>query len=264
MDQSRRQFLLGAGAAAAGLTLTAAASGLVQPAAAQTDDNTSSEEAAKNYIFVIDLNTCDGCAKCTEACQAEMAVPPTSGGELEFEGKQPWIQVFKTDSGFIPVPCQNCQNAPCTKVCPVGATFYSDDHIVLIDQNRCIGCRYCIVACPYERRFFNWFDPPSTPDEQNTVYSPDYNIPHRKGVAEKCIWCRHRVAEGTVPACVDACRQAGMSALWFGDAAEGVVTNGQDVVSLSELIKDRGAYTLNPELGTLPQVLYLPPKGENQ
>ena len=142
----------------------------------------------------------------------------------------------------MPVPCQNCQNSPCTKVCPVGATYYSEDNIVLIDQNRCIGCRICLASCPYERRFFNWYDPPVTEEEKKIPYSPDYNIPHRRGVAEKCVWCRHRTKMGMVPACVEACTRAGMKALWFGDAAQDVVSNGVDTARLSTMIQGRGAY----------------------
>lgn len=262
MDQNRRQFLAGATVAAAGLSLGVVSGGLLQSNGQQQEESTATSASEKKFIFVIDQNECDGCKKCTEACQAEMNVPPAAGGELQYEGRQAWIEVFDMGGGvFMPVPCQNCQDAPCAKVCPVGASFYSEDHIVLIDQDRCIGCRYCLVACPYQRRFFNWVDPPVSPEEANITYSPDYNIPHRKGVAEKCIWCSHRVNEGTVPACVAACGKAGMNALWFGDASEDVVSNGQSVVSLSGMINKRGAFKLKEELGTLPQVLYLPPKG---
>ena len=251
MKVTRRRFI-------AGTAMTGIALGL-EPArsfAQQTD------EQGRMYVFVIDLDRCDGCRKCTEACQTEMYVPPAWGGELQYDGRQPWIQVFDVGGGVsMPVPCQNCQNAPCAKVCPVGATYYSEDHIVLIDQNRCIGCRYCLAACPYQRRFFNWFDPPMTEQEKKIPYSPDYNIPHRKGVAEKCIWCRHRTKMGMVPACVDACRKAGMSALWFGDASQDTVSDGEQTVSLSQMLKGRGAYHLKDELGTLPSVIYLPPKG---
>jgi len=193
-----------------------------------------------------------------------MQCPPTWGGEVGYAGRQAWIQVFDLGNGtFMPVPCQNCQDAPCAKVCPVGATFYSADGINMIDQDRCIGCRYCIVACPYERRFFNWEDPPVYADDANLTYSPTTNTPHRMGVAEKCIWCAHRVGQGDVPACVEACSAAGMGALWFGDANQDVVSqgDGKATMPLSALIKDRGAYHLKEELGTLPQVLYLPPKG---
>ena len=255
----RREFLAAAAAATAGATVSALTSNLPKTNAQQTESNSKEN---KSFVFVIDQNRCDGCQMCTEACQTEMQVPPNWGGQVGYAGKQAWIQVFDMGDGvFLPVPCQNCQNAPCAKVCPVGATYYNEDHLVLIDQNRCIGCRYCVVACPYERRFFNWFDPPVLPEDANATYSPEYNIPHRKGVAEKCIWCAHRVDQDTVPACVEACAKAGMKALWFGDASQNVASNGVDVTSLSSLLEKRGAYKLHEELGTLPQVLYLPPEG---
>jgi Fe-S-cluster-containing dehydrogenase component len=171
------------------------------------------------------------------------------------------MEVFKIGDHFLPVLCQNCQNAPCAKVCPVGATFYSEDEIILVDQERCIGCRICITACPYERRFFNLFDPPVLEEERNIPYSPDHNIPKRRGVVEKCIWCRHRIKEGRLPACVEACTAAGHRALFFGDAAEDVVSNGDETVKLSELLRGRGVYRLKEELGTEPRVYYLPPRG---
>jgi len=189
-----------------------------------------------------------------------MRVPP-SWGEHGYAGRQPWIEVFKMGNHFLPVLCQNCQNAPCAKVCPVGATFYSQDEIVLVDQERCIGCRICVTACPYQRRFFNWFDPPVSEEERNIPYSPDHNIPKRRGVVEKCIWCRHRIKEGRLPACVEACTAAGHRALFFGDAAEDVVSNGDETVKFSELLKGRGVYRLKEELGTEPRVYYLPPRG---
>ncbi len=274
MNPQRRKFLAGAGAATAGAALLGLSSTLLKPVSAQeiaanstttsstTSASTSTPLTTRKYVFVIDLNACNGCQKCTEGCQTEMQCPPTWGGEVGYAGRQSWIQVFDLGNGsFLPVPCQNCQDAPCAKVCPVGATFYSADSINMIDQDRCIGCRYCIVACPYERRFFNWEDPPVYADDANAVYSPTTNIPHRKGVAEKCIWCAHRVGKGDVPACVESCTEAGMSALWFGDAAQDVVSNGTVVQPLSTLINKRGAYRLKEDLGTLPQVLYLPPSG---
>jgi len=244
-----------------------ALAGNAKPASAQSADynNSGSLEPPgpeRSYVFIIDQNLCDGCRACTIGCQTEMQVPPAWGGQLSYAGKQAWIEVFDQGNGvYLPVPCQNCQDAPCAKVCPVGATFYDENHINLIDQNRCIGCRYCVVACPYERRFFNWFNPPVPPEDANIPYSPDYNIPHRGGVAEKCIWCVHRVAQDVIPACVEACYTAGMKALWFGDQNQGVVTDGHDVEEISVLTNFRAPYKLNEDLGTMPSVLYLPPKG---
>jgi molybdopterin-containing oxidoreductase family iron-sulfur binding subunit len=222
----------------------------------QLEYSISNNNRERKWVFMIDLNRCDGCKKCTEACINEMHVPP-AWGEPSYEGRQPWIQVFDNGEFFLPVPCQNCQNAPCAKVCPVGATFYSEDHIVLIDQDRCIGCRICMAACPYERRFFNWFDPPVTPEELKIQYSPDYNVPHRRGVVEKCIWCRHRLEMGRLPACVEACTKAGMRALFFGDMNEDVVTNGVETYKFSDMIKN-GYVRLKEDLGTEPRVYYLP------
>ena len=264
MELDRKEFIKGAAASSAGLLLSVWLSKFepinLENVVGQTQDN-SSGLSARRYVMVIDLDKCNGCCKCTEACQAEMDVPP-AWGEPEYEGRQPWIQVFDLGNGTsIPVPCQNCQNAPCAKVCPVGATYYSEDHVVLIAQDRCIGCRICLAACPYERRFFNWFDPPLTTEEQSMPYSPDYNMPHRRGVTEKCIWCRHRAVEGRVPACVEGCSRSGMSAMWFGDVAQDVATNGTETVSLSSLLANRGAYRLKEELGTQPSVIYLPPRG---
>ena len=257
----RRQFLKGTAVATAGFVFSSLLNGF-EPVSSQASGNEAAgNEPSRRYVFVIDLDKCDGCRKCTEGCHTEMHVPP-AWGEPNYEGKQPWIQVFDFPDGtHMPVPCQNCQNSPCTKVCPVGATYYSEDNIVLIDQNRCIGCRICLASCPYERRFFNWYDPPVTEEEKKIEYSPDYNIPHRRGVAEKCIWCRHRTIMGMVPACVEACTRAGMKALWFGDAAQDVVSNGVDTARLSTMIQGRGAYRFKDELGTSPSVLYLPPRG---
>lgn len=264
VEIDRREFLKGAAASSAGMLLSVWASRF-EPVNLETvlgqNNNGSSGVSTRKYVMIFDLDKCNGCAKCTEACQAEMHVPP-AWGEPQYEGRQPWIQVFDLGNGAsMPVPCQNCQNAPCAKVCPVGATFYSEDHVVLIDHDRCIGCRICMAACPYERRYFNWFDPPMTQEEANMPYSTDYNMPHRRGVTEKCVWCRHRITEGRVPACVEACQRAGMSAIWFGDVSQDVATNGKETVSLSGLIAERGAYRLKEELGTEPSVIYLPPKG---
>jgi len=149
---SRREFLGAASAVAAGATLVALSAD-AKPASAATEV-ASTSTTPKQLVFVVDLNKCIGCPACTEACQAEHQVPPDWGGQIGFAGKQAWIQIFDMGDGtYLPVMCQNCADAPCSKVCPVGATFYDENHTVLIDQNRCIGCRYCVVSCMYARRF---------------------------------------------------------------------------------------------------------------
>jgi len=222
--------------------------------------------------MVIDLERCDGCMKCTDACIETHLVPP-AWGEPNRNGRQEWIKVYKIgedlgppgpEGNFLPAPCMHCENAPCVKVCPVGATYHDEDGIVLIDHDRCIGCRFCMVACPYERRYFNWGEPHTEEERARLAfaqYSPEYPVPHRKGTVEKCMFCAHYVRYGRLPACVEACTKAGMKAIFFGDANEDVVTNGVEVLKLSELLRSRGAFRWKEELGTNPRVFYLPPRG---
>ncbi len=212
--------------------------------------------AGKKFIMVIDLAKCDGCKKCTEACQAMHYT----------ESDREWIKVFTmkdadtTAPYYFPKPCFHCDNPPCTKVCPVGATFKRQDGIVLIDNERCIGCRSCMAACPYSTRFFNW----SHPSAQQTAsigkmeYSPERSVPRRMGTVEKCDFCPDMIRQGKMPACVSSCP---MDALYFGDQNEDAVTNASgNTVKLSQLLEDNSGYRHLEELGTEPRVYYLAPK----
>ncbi len=259
MKTSRRTFLKVA--LAAGAT---AATGLLMGGQFPFS-NTRAQSPVRNkrrWVMVVDQDLCDGCEKCTEACISEHRVPP-AWGEPSYHGSQEWVKVFNHQESadgtpiFQPTPCMNCQNAPCVKVCPVGATFYNEDGLVLIDNTRCIGCRFCMAACPYERRYFNWGEPPHPADEVLIQYNPEYPVPHRRGTVEKCVFCAHRVKMGRLPACVEACKLQGMKALYFGDANEDVVTNGEEAVRLTDLL-EKGGYRLKEELGTQPSVYYLP------
>jgi len=260
----RRRFVkwaVSAGAATAGAILVSSFFGSDPRSHASTP---ISQDSPKKWVMVIDLQRCNGCKKCTQACVDEHKVPP-AWGNPSYNGYQEWIMVVPTSSEpnqalqFLPVPCMNCMNAPCVKVCPVGATYYNNEGLVVIDNIRCIGCRFCMAACPYDRRYFNWAEPPHTPDEQFINYTPDYPVPHRKGTVEKCNFCSHRVRIGRLPFCVEACRNEGMKAIFFGDANEDVITDGDEVFSLSEILAKRGGYRLKEELGTEPSVYYLPP-----
>ncbi len=206
------------------------------------------------FVMVIDLAKCDGCKDCTAACTAMHFVPPN----------QEWIKVDEMVSNdvegpyWFPHPCMQCDNAPCVKVCPVGATYKREDGIVLIDQDRCLGCRYCIAACPYGARSFNWLEPPHTAAELSQPYSVEWNYPHRRHVVEKCIFCPVNSSAGKLPACASACA---MDAIYYGDQLEDVVTNHSgEIISFTQLIREKGGYRFMEELGTEPRVWYLPPR----
>ncbi|MCX6292264.1 MAG: 4Fe-4S dicluster domain-containing protein [Bacteroidetes bacterium] len=219
----------------------------------------SNEEArkgieGKKFVMVIDLAKCDGCATCTVSCQKMHHTPP----------EREWIKVFKMQDSektapyFFPKPCYHCDNPPCTKVCPVNATFKRQDGIVLIDNTRCIGCRFCMAACPYSTRFFNWDKPEESAEVASMPYSPEQSFPRKMGTVEKCDFCPHMLREGKLPDCVANCA---MNAIYMGDANEDAVTSSSgETVQLSKLLEDNAGFRYMEELGTEPRVYYLPPK----
>ncbi len=207
----------------------------------------------QRWVMVIDLAKCDGCKDCTKACTKMHFVPPL----------QDWIKVYEivdnpaAGSYFLPRPCMHCDNPPCVRGCPVGATYKRTDGIVLMDQERCIGCRNCIAQCPYSARSFNWSEPPHTPEELAKPYSVERNYPHRKGVVEKCILCPEMLRAEMLPACAQTCK---MGAIYFGDEFEDAVTNSKgDTVQFSNIAARGAGFRLLEELGTEPRVYYLPP-----
>ncbi len=208
----------------------------------------------RRWIMVIDLAKCDGCGKCISACSKMHFVP---------QDRQ-WIKVLrmqeseKTAPYFFPQPCYHCDNPPCTKVCPVDATFKRSDGVVLIDNERCIGCRFCMAACPYGARSFNWGPPQNPPEAVEKGYSPEHGYPRRIGTVEKCDFCPDMAEMGMLPACVGGCP---MGAMYYGDENEDAVTNAQgETQRLSQLLLDRSGYREMEDLGTKPRVYYLPPK----
>jgi len=214
----------------------------------------------RQWTMIIDLRACDGCQgvggppRCTAACiQGHLAPEPME-----------WIQVFEAElpgggTRFVPTPCQQCQNPPCNNVCPVGATFSTPEGTVLIDQDRCIGCRICMAACPYDRRFFNWGEAPVPPEARLADYSVEHQVPPRKGTVMKCDFCPDMARSGTLPYCVQGCPNA---AIYYGDLEEDVATNGRALVSASRFLAENDAFRLKEELGTEPRVYYIPGHGE--
>ncbi len=208
-----------------------------------------------HWVMVIDLSRCKNARKCVTACQKAHELRP----------EQYHINVLQmqdtpsTSPYYMPKPCYHCDNPPCTKVCPVNATFKRKDGIVLIDNIRCIGCRFCIAACPYSARMFQWFEPDLTEEEKERVYDVELNVPQKKGTITKCLFSADKLRKGELPYCVSACPNG---VYYFGDKLEDSVTNGttKETVRFSELIRNNGGYTYFEDLGTQPQVYYLPPK----
>jgi len=207
----------------------------------------------QKWVMVIDLAKCDGCRDCTRACSAMHFVPPM----------QEWIKVYEVRDNpaaglyFLARPCMQCDNPPCVRGCPTGATYKRTDGIVMQDNDRCIGCRNCIAQCPYSARSFNWGEPVHSTAELARPYSVEYNYPHRKGVVEKCIFCPEHLRAGKLPACASICK---MGAIYFGDELEDAVTNAKgETIQFSKIAQRGAAFRLLEELGTEPRVYYLPP-----
>ncbi|MFB0533962.1 MAG: 4Fe-4S dicluster domain-containing protein [Anaerolineae bacterium] len=222
--------------------------------------------------MVIDLDKCTACQACTVACQAENNVPFAGPDEAALDRSKHWHDVLAEvkEEGkypdlrvrFIPRPCMHCEDPPCVKVCPVGATYVDDEGLVRMNYQRCIGCRYCTTACPYTVRYYNWYAP-EYPERYGDYRNP--NVPVRPvGVVEKCTFCIHRLeqakreaaAQGReltdadmvlLPACNQACPA---SARYFGDLDDPEST-------VSRLARSPRAFRLLEDLGTEPKVYYL-------
>ncbi len=229
---------------------------IIQPTSGTTITEGREGIPGRKFVMVIDLSRCKNARKCMEACQ----------GAHELRPEQHHINVLAmqdtphTAPYFMPKPCFHCDNPPCVKVCPVDATFKRQDGIVLIDNERCIGCRFCIAACPYSARVFHWHEPKiSTPEAKERSYDVELNVPQKKGTISKCLFSADRLREGQLPYCVSACPNG---VYYFGDINEDSVTNGttKETVRFSDLIRDNHGYTYYEDLGTKPQVYYLPPK----
>jgi Fe-S-cluster-containing dehydrogenase component len=230
--------------------------------------------------MVIDLDKCVGCQACSLACKAENNVPHGSPYEQKRHQDMYWHKVIAATEGeypavntqIIPMPCMHCEHPPCVTVCPAKATFKREDGIVMQNFRRCIGCRYCMVACPYGARNFNFktqedkeYQRPDLPPDLDLKFGAEigpWPYPHRtRGVVEKCTYCFHRIdqarengsdigsPDGVVPACVEACPT---EARYFGDLDDPESTVRKLLAS------GRTSFKLREEMATSPKTIYLP------
>jgi Fe-S-cluster-containing dehydrogenase component len=222
--------------------------------------------------MVIDLDRCTGCGACMAACHQENNLA-TVGPEQSIEHSRAfhWLRLMPVVSGkppevkvtYQPTPCLQCDDPPCVRVCPVHATYLSDEGIVGQVYARCIGCRYCMAACPYNAKVFNWYAP-QWPGDLARKANPDVSL-RPKGVVEKCTFCHHRIQrareearaekreirDGEVgPACAESCPAR---AITFGDL-------DNPASRVSQLARSPRAYRLHEDLGTRPKVYYLAEK----
>ncbi len=200
------------------------------------------------YGMAISLDRCIGCQTCANACKMQNNVPMgmlwnrviTEGCDVIDGALGEYPDLTRT---YVPLACQHCENPACQRVCPTGATYKDDMGRVQIDYDKCIGCRMCMAACPYNARVFNWEDPVRDPD----FNYGDKDVPVRtKGVMEKCTMCKERTDRGDEPMCVVCCPT---KARTFGDLDD---PNSE----VSRMIREKHAYVLLEEQGTRPQVHY--------
>ena len=200
--------------------------------------------------MVIDLKKCNGCHSCAVACQLNNNLPEhmwwnrvlTKGGETmdTADGTYP----DKLNLQHLPVNCQHCADAPCVKACPTGASYKAEDGTVLINYDKCIGCRTCMAACPYDARSFNWKEP--TYPLAHAVGEADAPK-HQAHIVEKCTFCANRRARGEVPACMELC--LGRARYW-GDLDD-------PDSEVRRVMQGRRKMRLLEEKGTNPSVYYL-------
>jgi tetrathionate reductase subunit B len=263
---SRRAFL-GFGLVIAGGVAGAAALASYFPVFAEEAPAASPivpayDPSGRLWTFVVDTSACIGCGLCVAACKEENHVPDapeytrtwierhvvTADGTLYVDSPDGGINGFPAGSTapgaagkaveasyFMPRLCMQCTDSPCTAVCPVGATYRTEDGVILVDARRCIGCGYCVVACPYGARYI--------------VPAGDRAPNDTPGVADKCTWCYHRISRGQKPACVEVCP---VGARRFGDAAD-------PASGMAALVHDTQPQPYRPDYGTGPRVLYSGP-----
>jgi len=237
-DLSRRKFL-GSTAATAGLAIVP---GVMLYEVAQAKPDAEAISSKVRWGMLIDSNKCStGCNDCVTACNTENGLKGHDRPQTDAQ----WIRKLKvTDkqTGHVmslPMMCQHCENPPCVDVCPTGASFKRVDGIVLVDKHICIGCRYCMMACPYKARSFVHED----------VHDQKVHAPRGKGTVEACTMCVHRVDRDGTPACVEACSNAEHGAMLFGDL------NDPDS-EISKRLAEYGGKQIRADLGLNTGVRY--------
>ncbi len=223
----------------------------------------SDTPAADGVVFgyALDISRCIGCRRCVYACVEEnnqsrnpqvqwirvLSMEKEKG--IDFAHADAYYQpaeVPQEGHFYVPVACQQCRNPPCTKVCPVGATWQEKDGIVVIDYDWCIGCRCCMAACPYGARHFNWADPGLPREEVNPAMHYLGNRPRPRGVVEKCTFCIQRTRAGRYPACVEVCP---VGARKFGNLLD-------PDSEIRYIIEHKRVMVLKEELNTMPKFYY--------
>lgn len=260
MDRTKRGFLKAAGCVAVGAGLAGSIGKVL--AGAVSEEANPGALTANRWAMAINVRRClerEGCRACIDACHVEHNVPTINSvrHEIKWIWKERFEDVFRDEAHphmddalaqkSSLVLCNHCDNPPCVGVCPTKATWKRPDGIVMMDEHRCIGCRYCITGCPYGARSFNWLDPRPY---ISTGIRKEYPT-RSKGVVEKCTFCTERLAKGLPPSCVEVCNKvAGPGTMFFGDAAD---VNSEVVRAL----KSGFSVRRRPGLGTEPQVYYI-------
>lgn len=256
MSITRRRLLKLAGLGALGLTAGKYAKVFAKESFSELP--TLEVGQKKRLAMVVDLRKClvkEDCRDCISACHTTHNVPDLGNpkDEVKWIWKEDYKQVFIEEENLylkedladkkVPIFCNHCDNPPCVRVCPTQATWKREnDGIVMMDWHRCIGCRYCIVACPYGSRSFNWRDPRPFIKEINQEFPT-----RTKGVVEKCTFCEKRLSEGLPPACVEACKE---KALVFGNLSD-------PKSEVRELLRENFSIRRKPGLGTKPEIYYI-------
>ena len=212
------------------------------------------------FGYALNISKCKGYRKCVDACVEEnnqgrdtqiqyIRVLEMERGSMNLEESNHYYDpetVPQKGKFYMPVQCMQCENPPCVRACPVKATWKETDGVVVIDYDWCIGCRYCMTACPYWARHFNWIEPELPPEELNPVTHYLGNRPRSKGVMEKCMFCVQRTRKGQQPACMEACPTG---ARIFGNLLD-------PESEIRYILENKTVFRLKEDLGTEPKFWY--------